>query len=120
MDGKDLINGVFSDAVRRLDALKESVNRTVAGATEVIEHAKAELEACLEAGRIGASQTFLGASVMLVGVSHSQVRPYRQGDDPDIRIIFNGDSQVELHGVKEDIERLYGKRVKAIVLLYTV
>ena len=85
---------------------------------ERAQAAVAELSAAEEATRIGSSQTFLGASVMLVGLSEYPIGEPHSGGGRDV--VLNIDSNmhyIRLHGDPEVLKNMRG-RYKAIVLLF--
>jgi len=115
----DLAKAVTADAVQKLESLAEYAKTMAKQAGEIVDRAREQLVAATEASEIGASKTFLGASVMLVGVTEypigdPQGRPYAR----DVALNFDGNMhRINLHGEVESLAKVKG-RYKAIVLLF--
>lgn len=116
----DLAKAVAKDAIQKLEALAEYVKTSSKQALEVVERAKQELSAAEEATRIGSSQTFLGASVMMVGLTEYPIgeNSYQNQNGRDVALQIDGNMhRIPLHGDPEVLKALRG-RYKAIVLLF--
>lgn len=60
---------VIRQAVARLEAIGESIKRQASESGEVVRHAVEEVKALETLMKVGASETFLGSSLMMVGVT---------------------------------------------------
>lgn len=117
----DLAKAVAKDAILKLESLVEYVKTSAKQAVEIVERAKQELSAAEEATRIGSSETFLGASVMLVGLSEYPIGDgpgYSQSGGRDVALQIDGNQHhIRLHGDPEALKNMRG-RYKVIVLLF--
>lgn len=117
----DLAKAVTADAIQKLESLAEYVKSTAKQAADVVEKAKQELLMATEAAQLGASETFLGASVMMVGVMDYPLREpsnYSQGRDACLQF-DNNMIRVNLHGSPDALKAMRG-RYKAVVLMFKV
>lgn len=112
----DFVKAVIQQAEARLKSYEESIVRTADQGVAAVKHAREELRALEEATKLGASQSFLGASAMMVGVSEYPLSP---SSSPFPKFTIDHCQQIELHGDPEAIKRIQG-RCKVIVLLYKV
>lgn len=112
----DFVKGVVQQTEGKLKAYEESIRRTADQGLEAVKRAREELKILEEATRVGASQSFLGAAMMLVGVSEYPVS-LALGHSRSAELNFDHGQRIELHGDPEALKKLEG-RYKAIVLLY--
>lgn len=120
MEAKSIAEAVVRDGVLKLDSLREAIERYAKEAGEVVERCKRELETVQQACDVGASKTFLGASVMLIGFSEYPLGApefqCREGRRIELSVDSHNPS-FRLHGDPEALAAMRG-RYKAIVLFY--
>jgi len=113
---KELAKGVMGEYVNKLESIRDYTSHVSSRAAEIVEKAKRELEVVQEAIQVGVSKTFLGSSLMLVGITDGNLPP---GSGGDIDIRFGRGYEMRLHGDPEAIKKIEGK-YKAILLLYKI
>lgn len=112
---------VIRQAVARLEAIGESIKRQASESGEVVRHAVEEVKALETLMKVGASETFLGSSLMMVGVTQWPLSKSAMDEKyaPPLGLTINGQQVVEFHGDPKGVRSLEG-RYKAILLLYKV
>lgn len=123
MGNQDLVKSISEAARKNLADLESQAKRITDAAVATVRHANLELDAVVQAasGAPGGVGAFLGAAVVLVGVSERPMEPvvYQSPTHP---VLFLQDEQnytgrIHLHADAGALSKMKGN-YKAIVLLY--